>query len=538
MISSAATSAIAKMKARWESVLSINPAYELDGTWPAIGILDSLTFLLRGQEAHDEIAQELIKGAAASIGVIAHDAWRSAGCDVRLEDLEEGITLIATSGKGIEAGQKVIIRLERELTRILLETKGELPVMSGFTRHVASQENFLSLFAIGAATGLSPFAEGPWREETIETFTESVGAAVRLLARQAAEYYARVYPDETLGQVPELYLRGLVFPPMLFQEDYPARRAVKSLLVFCDEYKVPRQKVLTLAANLARSPDEQLSSAGIATYAALMERYEPEFAALCSSKGAFLGILRPAMCDAREHYKLERDWMDAKSFGPEQLKRIELELRLGFFPWVKLRKEKVAEFADDPALAQLVRALSYFNLNDSKSAADRIIELTPNDIEVRIQRIYLDVIAGDTARAEEGLKSLLTEPEAESSPAVLNLMGLVQLVLTNIKAATFHLDRARSFATTDAALSADIGNNYAWAQMCDGNFATALDALDLAIDRTPTNLVALLNKRSALHELGKSDQAEALLDRMVELAPFDRRIFTGVMQRLLVPKAA
>lgn len=514
----------------WREALSPCPIFALDRSWPSIGTLDQLTFLLRKQTKLNDAAEKVIKGSAAYIGVLVHDAWESAGAKVSFTDSDKGLTLSVQAGLHLKAGESAVFYVERDLKKLLEEAPNRIHMLSGFWRIVSTHDNHFSPFSLSLLMGLIPTAEGAWTEQTPDSMSAFIEGVVKYLAQSAADYYARLHPDEPLGQVPELYLRQLIYPPMLYKEEFAARQAAKGLQAFLREYNVPRIKVQELSYNLAFSPDELISSCGFVFYSATLSAVpSPEFLALAHSKGTFIGVLRRAMYDVRKSMGLSEDWLEAKEFSEQQIQRIGVEQRLGFIPWLRMSKEKVVSADGDNKLMALIRELSLFNLQAAKNLAQEIIDDSPADIEVQVQRVYLDIIEGDVDRAENRAKNLLSEPEAEAEPGVHNLLGLIQLVNQKYDEAISSLNRARMLPARDQVLASDISNNYAWALMCASRVDDALDSLELSLKSNPKNLVAFLNKASLLNATGKSEQAEMLYKELLRLAPLDRRVFHSLI---------
>lgn len=516
-----------------EPLLSLSPFYTLDYSWPSFGFFDVITQPLRGKKNLDQFSTEVLTATAAYLAIITHDCWQLFDAEIIVDFQDEGVILGARKGKFIPEGEEVVLYLERDLNKIIAEFPYPFPVFSDFNREIAPYMNILSSFAIGVVTGLSPYIEGPWSKLKPVDFKENIEKTVKHLAEGSANYYGKIFPNEPLGQVAELYLNSLIFPPILYSEDAPARRAVSGILEFAKEFKVTKENLLALTLNLSKLPDEVLSLAGIAISSALIEKENPNLIASTDTKGLFLGTIRSAMYDVIEHFKLSEDWLKKEDYDDLSKKQIDKEINLGYFPWLKLSKEKVYTSTTDEELKKLIKAISVFDLNQAINIADDIIAIDPTEIEIRVQRTYFDVIKRDIKAASDNIKKLVSEPEAESVASVFNLYGMILLITQEFEKASSLFKQAQNFATDNQRLANEISNNLAWTLMCKGQHQDALDTLELALQRKPKSLVTMLNKMACLIELNKFNVAARYLKELVELAPFENRALSAALEILV-----
>ncbi len=516
-----------------EPLLSLSPFYTLDYSWPSFAFFDSLTRPLRGKKNLDQFSTDVISATAAYLAIIAHDCWQLYESEVIVDLQEEGVIIGARKGKFIPESEEVVLYIERDLKKILAEFPYPFPVFSDFKREIAPYMNILSPFAIGVVTGLSPYIEGPWSKLKPVEFKDNIELTVKHLAEGCANYYAKIFPNEPLGQVAELYLNSLIFPPILYSEDAPGRRAVSGILEFAKEYKVTKENLLALSLNLSRFPDEVLSLAGIAISSALTEKENPHLVAAADIKGLFLGTLRIAMYDVVEHFKLAEDWLKLEDYSDQNKKQIDKEINLGYFPWLKLSNEKVYTAANDEEVKKLIKALAVFDLKKAITITDDIIAIDPSDIEIRVQRAYCDIIKRDIQSASSNIKKLLSEPEADSVASVFNLYGMILLITQEFEKAINLFKQAQNLAAGDPRLSNEISNNLGWTQMCNMQHQEALDTLELALQRNPKSLVTMLNKMACLIELNKFNVAARYIKELVDLAPFENRAISAALEILI-----
>lgn len=240
------------------------PLLNLDYNWPSIAVVEALLFPLRLRTELTEEENERIRGAAAYIASVALTCWKSFNVEAQLVPGEQGVKLIAVSGYKLSDGNPFTVYIEEVLRKILKTPPNPFPVIESFEREISIDYKYISLFAYGVCYGLTPFGEGPWQNETLASFATPVEAVTKEIARQWASYYARVFPSEPLGQVAELYLNQLIYPPVLLQEGFPAVTGVKGFFNFLNDFQIPNDQGFALAQNLALTNDEIVSQVGVA----------------------------------------------------------------------------------------------------------------------------------------------------------------------------------------------------------------------------------------------------------------------------------
>ncbi len=404
------------------------PSLILDGSWPSVSLCDSLTYQLRGKERFSAADNELVRQTAAYLAVLAHNCWERFGVTVEVNSDDHGIYIKSVDGSASDKNRESVVPIEGALKQCLKTLPQPFPVIAEYTFNLSGEHSIYNRFGIGLMTGLSPFCEGRWSTETVKTFREHIDDAVKVLARSSADYYARVFPEEKLGQVAELYLSKLIYPPSGMEEVLPAAGAIDSVLDFFEEYKVSQASMMKVSANLARNPDEVISQIGLSLYGALCDGVPTrEVIAAAEVKGSYVGVLREAMLRAREKLNLPADWITQGEFTKEEEARFDLELTLGFLPWVKLSKKRIRMKRTDANIVPLLERLSYFDLDECIKLSDAMLVAAPGDVEVRIQRIYLDMLSTNMDKATKEFRKLLSEPGAESEVMLFNLWGLCEI---------------------------------------------------------------------------------------------------------------
>ncbi len=533
MIEESVANEIAQFNAWWGPYLEGSPRLKLDGSWPAIGVLDLLTFHLRLRSTGDWSHAAIIKGAAAVIAALAHDCWQKMGAEPRAFVSDVGICLETMKGPGLKEGQRQFIAIERELRRALKALPSPFPVVGEYKQPISIEQNVISLFALGVCTGLSPFGDGPWSDLTPERFEEPLSKALIHLASTSAHHYERLFPDEPLGQVGELYLERLIYPPMLMDEELPAWGAVQGMIGFFTEYQVPRDVMQAVAHNLALSPDELISLAGFTVYAAVLQgEPSPEILAIVQGRQRTNGLLRPAMIAAREAMGLGKEWIGQSEYTDEIGNRFVLEKRLGFMPWVSISKGKLREsFTSRPFQSALAAAID-FDLENAIALTDSILEETPDDVELRIQRVCLEALLPNSKESvHRMLRSFSSEPAALAEPRFHDLMGTCLMALEDIEGAKRSFKTGIELTSSKPTMQAEFQNNLGWVLMMNREFEPALEQFERALKVFPSSVSYLLNKGHSLWRLGRLEEMRALADSIVALGPTNRSVFSILVSR-------
>lgn len=503
------------------------PELMLDGSWPAVGILDLLTYRLRGLTSLGSSEEELIRGVVSSLAVMTEWCWSSYGITVEVENTDQGILVSGTGGEFLSSGESVVLPLEQALRSLVLERPREMEPIAGFPRILSPDHNYLSLFAIGVVTGRGPAVQGKWKEVSEQDFKPYLQRVSKVLAKSCASHYERLYPSEQLGQVAELYLNGLIYPPALCIEQLPACFAVRGVMNFAREYKLDSVGLKRIAENLCQSSDELISSAGLALYGALAEGNIPKrVLAAAQRKGLYVGLLRQAMLNVRKELELGSDWILGSTFTKADEARWRIEHTMGFLPWVRsslVGKDKYKE---------LLYLLATFEFANSVRLCDRLIEDDPKDIPLRLQRIGMSLLGSDFQDAVNRGKTLLTEPGCEVNAALLDLLGLAKLSLGDLPGAVKDLKGAFDLLTAETPESHKVANNYGWALLLLEQFQQAIEVFDYAIRRDPCPVTALLNKAFCLRSLGEEEALLEVEDKLLQLSPTDRRVFGNFVIRV------
>lgn len=528
MIDSSVSQLAAGFKGHWNNYLQLSPLLALDETPPSFGTVDLLTFPLRLKPTLLPEQERGIKGAAAYISVVLQKCWAPLFESVTAKLVDQRVSVSAVGG-AFAPDTEVIVPVEEALRTSIRELPSPFPTSFEWKRPISFDSNIVSLFGNSLLSGLHPSTYGAWQGRTPLELKPATEAISRETAKLVADYYGRVFPQEPLGQVAELYLRGLIYPPLLADESLPASRAVDGILEFAKEFKVGRNGLAQLAANLTLIPDDLLSCAGIVLFSAISDRIPPP-SVLCAAhtKGKFNGVLRHSTQRTRSILNLGQDWIITGLAAPAAKARFKIDEALISIPWLSIGMARLEGEPAGSKVLKLVQLLSEFEFEGAKKLCNDLVEETPNDVDLRIQRIRLTMVHGDYEQADSLFRSLLSEHAADASPRLFNLWGLCMLELKQIEKARSYFKAALAVIDNDAVLRPDVENNLGWTSMLLGDSMSALQHLESAAAIAPAPATALLNRAHVLWSVGEYAQAQSIRDELFKLAPTDRRVFAGL----------
>jgi tetratricopeptide (TPR) repeat protein len=526
LISDDVTAILERFKSNWSSVLGRSSWYAYDGTWPSLLIFDLLTYSVRERPRISEEQAELVRAASAAIGVLAESCWKLLGVDVKVSLGGGGVEIEATGGR---LGEEVqFIPIEEELLRILGKIPSPFPIIGKVRRLNLREDPIIFPFAFGVVTGLSPFGEGPWRKIEPAEYNQFVEPVVKELARSCGDFYSRVLSEESFGQLPELYNSGMIWPLPEFDDSIPGFRGVSAIIDLRDEYGIKPKSLLKLAEGLALNPDPQIQAAGTAFVAGLSEAIPPPRILAAAGKwGTRLGVIRRGMLEARKLSGLVPDWTFAEEIGQAELMRFEIERTIGMLPWIRLGPSA----AKQKSLQPLLQALATFQMQPARAILDHLISEDPKRFDLRVQRIYLDMVSGEIEQAERRAKGLISEPGAENDATVFDLLAMSEFGLGRPQEALKRSKVAYANISSNHPFGAEIMGNHSWMLLANKKFEDAISVIDSALRGTGNTVSLLLNKAYALKMLGRNEQLDLIEAELIALAPYDRRVFGNLLIR-------
>ena len=208
--------------------------------------------------------------------------------------------------------------------------------------------------------------------------------------------------------------------------------------------------------------------------------------------------------------------------------RFKIELAMQFIPWLKIDAERIKEDLEKKSLTPLLISLSDFDMLGAIKIVDKLLEQTPGDISLRIQRVNLELINGDFEKADSMMAQLFSEPGADSSPIFFELWGLCNLHLQKVDVAVRNFKAGLAIENISNEMRASLANNLAWASMLAGNFAQALDVIEVGLQYAHNPSTLLLNKSNVIWNLGRYEEVLAIRSKLFATNPCDRRVFASL----------
>lgn len=397
----------------WWKDQSVNfPCLQLDYSWPSIGTLDKLVFFLRQSPHSGEERQSFLRSVSSYLGCFAYPFWevlsKEINAVVDLQIVANDVTLSLVTHESVtnssNPGQEFLkINISETLSRIIRADITELQVLPNFRRHdISLQSNLLSVLFIGVLTGLSPYCKGAMASRPLSESHATTDVMVKMLAKSSAEYYQKVFSEEKSGQVAELYLNEMIFPPLEMNEGSLAQNAVTGILKFADYCGLSDEKLTQLALNLALSPDEIFCYAGLAIYGAIAKGpIDPRLLTITSGLYPLTIPLRKTMTHARELRYGEEDWLYAeRDLTNRDIACTEREMWLGFLPKLILPRE----YFGDAAVRKVIMHFAEIDFPQGVKAFNHLAGQRKEDEAMRLQKGAIALLGNNLEKAEEEYK--------------------------------------------------------------------------------------------------------------------------------------
>lgn len=491
----------------------------LDFTFPSVGTVDLLLSPFRTRDIVGEDPQSFMRSCAAYLIAVTVPCWTSIGLEVRAYDSPDGLGL-----EGYLNGEMVLgVDVEHHLAHIMKSVPTVMPVINGFERTgLHFNSNRTSLFAIGLMTGLSPFASGPWAGRDAGEHQGELVQALRTLAAQCADYYKRLFPEEQLGQVPELYLEDLLFPPTLMDEVLPTQRAVQQVVNFFGDNGISWTYLEELGANLAMFPDERLSMLGVALYAVQSrDPLKSQVVSVARALGSIGGLLRSTIEGARVSVTQTPDWLFHSSSWSEREQQIyKVERRLGLLPGVILDPKLLA----DPLVREVIASMVSFDHLQAIGQLTLIVEEQPANIEFQAQLIVLYLLIGDMRMVEEHLSRYSKDRRFSGHPFFLEQCGEFELAMGRYKEAHAAFLSAATLLSPGHMRYQEVALKQGLASLYLEDYA----AVEMVLSRCDPHAElasCVVPRLYALEALGRIPELETLMEHAARMFPTDRRVF-------------
>ncbi len=528
----------------WSEVFSAHPRYQLDFSWPSVGVVNFLLENVRRKKTFDQQSQGLIRSAAAYLAVIASRCWSRFPDDLNIvavirDRSEFEIHLRTSGGRFLENDQYFGVALCRTLQDILLQPANPFPAFEQFAAPLLPQSNIINLFASGLFSGLCPYGQGAWKEKNAADFIPYLEPLYEELAQTTASWYGRVFPTEDLGTLPEIYLRHVVVPPAGFEELHPALHATWGLIQALKQLGAAEEQMAKVALHLSSVVDETISSAGFALGAALYDLCPSDrFLAQVELRGIRAAALRPAVTLARKALGREVHWpglfLEGKHEEAQRLAALEKEL--GLLPLLQ-----ITDFTS-PQYAPLYFAFDAIASSNAQAARESMSHFTwcqdmpPESV---LQEAVLAVFLNDLDTAERYLAELDSddiEQHAETRFYFYKIRAEIAQRRDQTENQLEELEQAFAAGCSSSADYAAVGTQLAALKYSAGDSTETLNVLKQVITRRPSCVTAHLLHAFLLRESNAEEDYAAKLQLLYSLAPNDERVFSLLKDELVKTK--
>jgi tetratricopeptide (TPR) repeat protein len=496
-------------------MLSPYPALIPEGGWPSVGVLDALCRSLRGRGDLTAGERLFVSGTAAHIGELVDTCWRTFAMDVRVEN--DGDAVVC-SGRG-EDGATYSLPLEKAILAVLRDPRvpqyppGQLPFAP------VRGERVLEIFALTACLGASRHGEGSWTRYGANDLSQRVETVVPLLAASCAQHYARLCPQELLGQNPDLY-RQLIWPLTLCDGAAAYEAAGANLLAYLDGALAQVRGAVPLLENLARFPTETVRDAALVCLI-LDDRLSLPGDLLEIAADHFRGRA-PAFRQAAIRLAAKRghniDWTTG---GEGSEGRFKFERRLGLLPLVYL------PYADclAPKNLDLVAALLELNAYDAVRFLERSLSGPDRSSKYLFQLAMVRRWVGDLEASEAALQDIVRTYPEQLDAEFYTEAGAGALAMGRVEDAITRLERARKLGGPAYRVEPMLGSAYAAA----GRSEEAVAVLGDAIANGQLRSDVLVSRAEARRILGQHEGYARDLAAAAEVYPFNTRVVDRVL---------
>ncbi len=538
----------------WGELFSHYPQYRLDYSYASIGTIDLILFPLRAREKLEARDLFLIAGAAAYLGKMAHDCWKTfAGPpQVRLtfEDGERPEMYLCLSGGAIlDSEEGMRIALCKALETVLCRPENPMPCFNRFAAPLTREGPRVEYFAAGLLAAVAPLGSGEYLKLRVEALGLNIDPAAKFLSQSLARHYEEIYPLDERFRQPDLFRDHLIFPPLGYDEPFPGMRAVAGLIDYAHAREMDLTELTEVCAELAKSPCERLAFPAFAIAAATCQNTVlDELRSLAEVLGVRAASLRPAVLLARRMLGFKESWKDfAKDGDLEGASRsLFTEYFLGLIP---LCHPIIFDRVEQPPLHSFIEQLCWSRMDEVLKAYDaQGIVPGRETADLTLQIAFLDLFRGDTESSKGLLRRLdsvsLDDPATQF--ALFELKGRVAENEGDFQAAKSFFERAITFDTFDTLRYTSVITWLSGMAISAREYETAQSYLEQALSHDALCVRARINYCLHLQSQQDLPGMEEQLKKLLFLAPNSPRVFSllkgflleGRISEMRAPSAA
>lgn len=371
-----------------------------DFTFPSIGSVERAIAHLRFNDSLTNKEEELLRGAACYLTMIAAHAWASIPDNLTVSakiPSAGDIVLEVSGGAFLKSDSSFSVGVLSSLKKVFKSKR--LNYFENISRDIGPTDPVVEPFALGLISGLCPSGNGPWKNLSAPEFAAYIEPITKFLARTSAQYYEKVFNEGSLDDLSELFLSSLILPPHGYDEPFFGLRGATLLLEYLNKEGYSDKAQLELAQNLASMPTEQISSIGKIISLALSDLPQ-------TSKYQINPKLRGAVCAIRQRLSGELDWLSLinnKTFSTnEQIELIQnsfqRERNQQLIPNINLPGRLLVNEKCLP----LFNTLAWNNLELAINGCESMLQAHAcDDFAILLQNIALLLEAGDLNTAIE-----------------------------------------------------------------------------------------------------------------------------------------
>lgn len=396
-------------------------SYRLDFSLISMTTLDVVLNSHQTPRSLSEADLELIKGAAAYIGIATYACWQEMTPRPKMKlvtrtssDFE--IALEVVQGPLITEGSIIKINLVSTIKRLMEKPPDLFPSFERFIVPRTPHLNIISTFAKGLLSGLSPFLEGPWKNIAVENFAQQLREVSIHLALGVSRYFAFRFSQDQFLSRPAIFTESILLPPIGYKEEFPYIRATQHLIKSLLSLEAQEKDIEQVALHLLTTPDSTLNTLGFILGSAYDFPNLKEFLRAFAASSYLSGHqLRPALHLAKSLLQKKYSYLDCINDEDDKsaLAILRSEYRLGLLPLFS--EAPTQETICAPLI--LLEALTANNLNDTLEIflIQRELKISSFEAFISIQTIYLDALTGKFDQEFIDTFPLLDEKSKESS---------------------------------------------------------------------------------------------------------------------------
>ncbi len=512
--------------------------YDLDHSWISFSIIDSLLKKFRNNGLQSANESLFFKSAVAHVVVSLSNILNELAIDTNVYLNEENDIIYV-----VKLDEDCTINIERDILDILVTTPSNIILGNGDLLPLSKESNLLVPYILSILTLSVKVFPQEVHKKYLSSHASYHDDLNRIISKQVAAWHERVWPNCHLSHVPEIYLNKVAYPHFLLSEKPPFEESSLGVLSYLKDLglkigiiegqekpRVPKQLSSLLKA-WAMCPDEQISLLAVSLSSVYPNNEEvpAEILASARSKNYSTPLVRESFYKVGEITRNIKDW-SIEGINTASENEINQEKIMNMMPWLSFPNIYLKKnYLKNENLKELVSKIKSLSMSEAEFVVSKMLEETPGDIDLRIQSIRFSYLRGELEKAHIACKTLLSEPNADSSPYFLNFWGLILIDMNKPEVASRYFKQALALNNCVGLFRAEVLNNCAYAYILENRIEEAKEKLNNSLELSPNRVTAVLNLAYALRMEDSSNPeninvSRDLLLKAVNLSPFDVRV--------------